>query len=224
MSVIEQRYRQFIKQGDGLTAFAREYLCIWPSDAATGALDVAAWAEAGVEGPPMRPARWTLAFDSPKDASVTSVVAAWRDDDGRAWFEVLAHRPGMSWVARFVHKVARESKAEVVFDEIGGNVATAAELRRLRPVVKTKAMSLRDVGGAAQLLATEVKDERVGHYVQTDLDLAVESATWRPAGRDSRAFGMRPGGSAVSPVVAASLALWQFDASKPKARLKPRVI
>jgi hypothetical protein len=219
LSVIEERFEQM-----DLADFAREYLCLWPSDAATGALDVAAWTDQGHDGPPERPERWVLAFDSPKDATVSSVVAAWRDADGRAWFEVLAHRPGTSWVARFVHKVARDTRAEVVFDEIGANTTTAAELRRLTPRAKTTPLLLRSIAGAAQLLATEVKDGRVGHYRQPDLDRAVESTTWRPAGRDSRAFGWRPGGAHVSPVVAASLALWHFDDTRPKPRLKGRVI
>lgn len=206
MAVLEKRRR-----GMDLVSFAREYLCAWPTDATTGALDVARWRDQVVEFPAERPARSVLAFDAPKEGTACAVLEVWRDEAGRACFEVLAYRPGTSWAARFIHAAARTLRAPVVFDEIGGNVAIAAEVRRMRPAVHTEPMRMLHVGGAAQLLATEVREGRVQHFDQPDLTAAVESASWRPLGRDGRAFGRRPGMSEVAPVVAASLGLWHYD-------------
>ncbi len=203
-----------------LVSFAREYLCLWPTDAATGALDVAAWGRAGEDFPAFRPERSVIAIDASKEQTCAAVVEAWRGDDGKARLEVLAFRPGVSWVARFAHKAALAARAPVVFDEIGGNVTIAAELRRLRPSVKVEPLKTLHVGGAAQLLATEVREGRVVHFDQPDLTSAVESASWRPLGRDGRAFGRRPGYGEISPVVAGSFALWAFDQQKPRSRAR----
>jgi len=207
MRVLEKRYHKM-----GAAWFSREYLCAWPVDAATGALDVAAWMAVGSEDfPEDRPVRSVIAFDSNKEQTATAVVEAWRNADGKACFELLAFRPGVSWASAFIHRVAREANAPVVFDEIGGNVTIAQELRRKRPGVKVVPLPMKHVGGAALLLAREVHDGNVEHYNQPDLNVAVESVSWRPMGRDARAFGHRPGKGEIMPAVAASFALWQYD-------------
>lgn len=192
-------------------SFAREYLCLWPTDASTGALDLASWRDAAVDFPEQRPERSVIAVDAPKEQTCCAVVEAWRDGTGTAHLEVLAFRPGVSWAAKFAHRAAQAARAPVVFDEIGGNVTIAAELRRARPSVRVEPLRTLDVGGAAQLLATEIREGRVAHFDQPDLSSAVESASWRPLGRDGRCFGRRPGFGEISPVVAGSFALWAFD-------------
>jgi hypothetical protein len=217
MSTLEKRRAEM-----DLVSFSREYLCLWPTDAETGALDVEAFKAGVVSFPDERPTRSVLAFHAPKESSCAAVMEVWRDEDGMACIEVRAFRPGTSWVPRFVHHAARVAKAPVVIDEIGGNVTLAAELRRLRPAVNVVPLNLRQVGGAAQLLANEVRGGHVRHFDQPDLTAAVEGAGWRPAGRDSRAFGRRPGKGEVVPVVAASMALWHYDTLP--ARRKTRIV
>lgn len=219
LEVIRKR-RAKMSQAD----FAREYLCVWPTDASTGALDVAGWAACGVEEFPERPARFALSFEAPKDLSCAAVMAAWRLEDGRACLEVLAFRPGISWVAGFVHRVARETRSPVVYDEIGGNVAIGAELRRLRPAVRVLPVSMRHVGGAAQLVADVIRERRVVHACQPDLTGAVEGVGWRPMGRDSRAFVQRPGMADKSPIVAGSLALWHWDEARLGSRTPIEIV
>lgn len=200
-----------------IVSFAREYLCLWPTDAATGALDLDRWVGGAAAFPDTRPSRFVIALDAPKDQTSCAVVAGWRDEDGRACFELLAFRPGVSWVAGFVHRVAREANVPVVFDEIGGNVTIAQELRRKRPGVVVVPLKMLHVGGAAQKLANEVREGRAVHFAQPDLTAAAESVSWRPLGRDGRAFGRRPGYGEISPIVAASFSLWHYD-SLPERR------
>lgn len=195
-----------------VVSFAREYLCLWPTDAATGALDLDRWVALGRDAfPTDRPSRSVIAFDAPREQTACAVVEVWRDDDGNVNIELLAFRPGVSWAAGFIHRVARESNAPVVFDEIGGNVTIANELRRKRPGVRVVPLRTLHVGGAAQLLATELREGKVVHFNQPDLTSAVESVSWRPLGRDGRAFGHRPGKGEISPIVAGSFGLWEFD-------------
>lgn len=207
MRVLEKRFHKM-----GAAWFAREYLCSWPVDSATGALDVSRWTPLGLdEFPGERPARSVIAFDSNKEQTACAVVEVWRNEDGKACVELLAFRPGVSWAATFIHRVARESNAPVVFDEIGGNVTIAAELRRKRPGVRVVPLNMKAVGGAALLLAGELRDGNVEHYNQPDLAAAVDATSWRPMGREGRAFGHRPGKGEISPIVATSFALWQYD-------------
>ncbi|MGV8965334.1 MAG: hypothetical protein ACOH2F_03560 [Cellulomonas sp.] len=214
MKVLESRHATM-----DIISFSREYLCLWPTDASTGALDVAAWGIAGEDFPVERPVRSVIAFDAPKEQTSCAVVEVWRGEDGKARVEVLAFRPGVSWAAKFIHRAAREARAPVVFDEIGGNVSIAGELKRLRPGVKVHPLSMLHVGGGAQLLATEVREGRVVHFDQPDLTAAVDSVSWRPLGRGGRAFGRRPGHGEISPVVAASFALWKYDETPVRKKL-----
>jgi len=207
----------------GAQWFSREYLCLWPTDAATGALDIARWKAGGLDTFPVeRPSRSVIAFDAPREQTSCAVVEVWRDDLGRACFELLAFRPGVSWAAAFIHRVAREAGVPVVFDEIGGNVTIANELRRKRPGVQVVPLRTLHVGGAAQLMATEVREGRILHFNQPDLTSAVDSVSWRPLGRDGRAFGHRPGKGEISPIVAASFGLWQFDQTPERRALAIR--
>lgn len=195
----------------GLAAFAREYLCLWPTSATHGALDTGKWKAAGVERMPLRPPHLALGFHASKDQSVAAVVAAWRDDEDRACVEVLAYRPGVSWVADFVHDIATAARVPVAFDDIGGNVTVAADLRRRRRPATLVQLTLKEVVGACQLIADAVRERRVQHYQQPDLTSAVEAAAWRPAGRDGRAFMARPGMGDIVTLQAAAWALWAYD-------------
>lgn len=208
MKILEKR-----RAAMGLEAFAREYLGLWPTDASTGALDVAAWRESAIPFPDERPNRSVIAVETPRDQTCTAVVEVWRDADGRACIEVLAFRPGVSWAAQFARDVASRLRVPVVVDEIGGgNTGTASALRRFsRPPLTVETPKTLHVGAAAQHLANELREGRVRHFNQPDLTNAVESAAWRPMGRDGRAFMRRSGGAAIAPVVAASHALWHYD-------------
>jgi len=206
-----------------IVSWSREYLCVWPTDASVGALDVGAWKAAAEPFPEDRPTRSVIVVDAPKEQTSCSVVEVWRDEDGHACIEILAHRPGVSWAARFAHEAGRRLKVPVVFDEVGGNVTIAAEIRRMHPSVNVVPLTWKHVGAAAQLLATEVREGRVRHFDQPDLNNAVDSVMWRDAGRNGRAFGRRPGMAEISPIVAASLGLWHFDAMPEPQPLQIRV-
>ena len=218
MRVLEKRFHKM-----GAAWFAREYLCSWPVDSATGALDLTLWTPLGLDDfPTSRPARSVIAFDSNKEQTACAVVEVWRNADGKACVELLAFRPGVSWAAAFIHRVAREANAPVVFDEIGGNVTIAQELRRKRPGVKVVPLNMKAVGGAALLLAGELREGRLEHYNQPDLTAAVDAVSWRPLGRDGRAFGQRPGKGEIMPAVAASFGLWHYDLTPDRQPIRIR--
>ena len=72
---------------------------------------------------------------------------------------------------------------------------------------------------AAQRFASELHEGRLRHFGQADLTSAAENTSWRDT-TSGRAFGARdPGGAAVNPIVAASLALWSYDRGKDRQPL-----
>lgn len=191
----------------GIDRWSREYLCAWPLTAGVCALDVAAWqACESFEGAD-RPANAALALDVDPDGNHAALVAAWRDDAGRACFDVLDSRPGYDWLPRAARKAQAEHRGAVAYDAIGANLDAVDKMGRPPHRVRTSPTKYRDQVGAAARFEKEVSRRKVQHYGDADLTAAVESSAWRPAG-NGRLFLRRPGSCAV---VAAALALWAYD-------------
>jgi hypothetical protein len=64
-----------------------------------------------------------------EDGSMSAVVAAVLDPDGRPWVEVIAHRPGRSWVAPFILAL-RDKGQGVAINRRGPAAPVADELER----------------------------------------------------------------------------------------------
>ena len=211
MSVLEERFADL-----GPVQFAREYLCMWPADASTSAIDMDAWTAAEVERVAL-PDRFGLAYDVAVDGSSAALVAAWRDADGVAYVEVVDHRLGVSWLAAKAHTVAKKYRVPVRYDQIGANMNVAQEIDRKRGV-KVAPGNLKDVAGAAQRLVSDLSEGRLRHFGQASLTAAAEGASWRQT-ESARAFGRKSSTNPIEPLVAASLALWQFDQLPARSRV-----
>lgn len=194
--------------------WSMEYLGIWPPDLSTSALDLEAWGRSEVAVLP-RPDRFGLAFDVAPDGSSAALCGAWRDEGGTAHLGVLEHRHGTSWLARAAHDVAKRHKVPVRYDAIGANHGVAAEVDRLRGV-RLVSSTHRDAMGAAQRLASDLAEGRLRHFGQASLTTAAQGAAWRQS-EGGRLFARKASAGDVSPLVAASLALWEFDTAKPRA-------
>lgn len=200
------------------TQFEMEYGCRFPADSSTDALDPAKW-RAGEVAPMERPERIGIAFDCVYDGSAASICYAWRDEDGRAVIEVVAHRLGTNWVAREAHRVSeKHRRTPVAHDDIGANRDPDTAMGRMRPKPRIVRLNTKDVMGAAARIANEVHAGNLLHFGQQDLDAAVDNLTWRDIGKSGRAFGPKQlGGAPITPFVAAGHALWQYD-QLPKQR------
>lgn len=211
-AVLEERLYRL-----GEVRFAREYLCIWPYDSGSAALNMDAWHKAA--GPEVSlPDRFGLAYDVAPDGSSAALAAAWRDEDGTAHVGILDHKMGVSWLARTVHAVARKYRVPVRFDGIGANHGPAGDVQRLRGV-RLVSGQLKDAAAAAQLLVSELADGRLKHADQGSLNQAAEGASWRQL-EGARVFARRHSDADVAPLVAASLALYQFDAMPAREPLR----
>lgn len=193
-----------------LVEFEMEYLCRFPYDTSSTAIDQAAWARcSGGSTLPDRPDRVGLAYDVAPDSSFAALVAAWRDGAGRAHIEVLDARPSDTWLAGQAQRAARKHRAVVAFDSIGANMDTSQSLTRLR--TRTNGLSMRHMQGATTRLVREITSGQLRHYNQDDLDDAVAGACWRNVGDGGRLFGRASSTADVCALVAAAAALWQWD-------------
>lgn len=211
-AVLEERLYRL-----GEVRFAREYLCIWPYDAGSAALNMDAWrAAAGPEVP--LPDRFGLAYDVAPDGSSAALAAAWRDDAGVAHVALLDYRSGVAWLAKVAHAVARKYRVPIRYDGIGANHGPAGDVGRLRGV-RLVSGQLKDAAAAAQLLVSELAGGTLEHADQPGLNQAAEGAAWRQL-EGARVFARRHSDADVPPIVAASLALYQFDTMPAKQPLR----
>lgn len=215
MAKMRSRFRKMSR-----TQFEMEYCCRFPADSATDAISPEQWAAQLVERFE-RPERVGIAFDCSYDGSAASIVYAWRLDDGRAVVEVVKHQLGTNWVAREAHRAsAKYKRTPVAHDDIGANRDPATALGRMKPTPRLDRLNTKDIMGAAARFANEVHGGTLVHFGQTDLDAAIENLTWRDIGKSGRAFGTKQhSGAPISPVVAASLALWSYDRQPKRTRI-----
>lgn len=200
----------------GVRKFCCEYLCQWPKTAANSALDVEAWqACVSPHGLPPRPERIGLAFEVDKLGKTGVLMAAWRDDLGRANFEVLECRNGSDWLPAIAKQAQAKYRQLVGYDSIGSNIEAAERMLRPPNKVSLRPLKMAELIAAEARLEKEVSKRNVVHYNQRDLNDSVEVVSWRPAGRDGRLFMRAPnatGAGSSAPVVAAAEALWLYDA------------
>lgn len=202
-----------------LPQFEMEYMCRWPADNTTYAIDPDKWAKGLTVRPPL-PDRVGIAFDCASDGSSASMAYAWRDDQGNAYLDVVAHQPGTLWVPRDVDKARRAyPRVPVGYDGIGANLDPASAIARNTRGVKFERMQMREIAAATQRLVSLVSDGKVRHFGQADLDAAVDNVTFRDLA-GGRAFRQRVvGGAAINPLVAASIALWTYDKGRDRQKV-----
>ncbi|WP_419707668.1 hypothetical protein [Promicromonospora sp. NFX87] len=191
--------------------FAREYLCIWPADSHTKAVDMGAWAAAEQPAPEL-PTKYAVAYDVAPDGSAAAVCAAWRDDDGNAWLEVLQYAAGTDWLPGFA-KGIRDSgyRHAFAFDGIGANHEPANRMEALKPRVKTKSMTFKfDMMPSQAGFIRELNAGRVRHSGQASLTTALDGAVWRNLD-GGRLWGRKASTNDIAPAVAAAEALHYYD-------------
>jgi hypothetical protein len=146
-----------------------------------------------------------IAFDvSPERHS--SVVAAGRSERGEWMVEVIHSRAGTGWlVDRLVELYRGHEVAEVVCDGFGPAAAIANRVDEAG--IKIRRMDSGDYGKACGLFVDQVGERTLRHLGQQELDSAVRGAKARPL-VDRWAWSRTKSTVNISPLVAATLALW----------------
>jgi hypothetical protein len=210
--------------------FAAEYGGIFGDVGGTTALfDPLKWARTGVDGAlPAPPDGFRLAFAAHPDSLSTSIVAAWRDEQGRAVPLLLEHLPGIDRAAPVLLRYARRFKTPIVFDAAQqANALIVEALGRATPRPKLEPKQFGQVKQAATLIVDEVDRENVVHYrEQVALTEAIHKAIKRKAGDRGWLLGRHPKtpDDDITSAEAWSLAQLAFDADdKPRRPLRSRV-
>ncbi|MCS6563437.1 hypothetical protein [Curtobacterium poinsettiae] len=210
------------------TSFAQEYLSIWGSTNGVAFIDPALWEAARYTGAlPEPPASMALAYEVDWSGSSAAVVAGWRDGDGLGHTLLLDHRPGTDWVAEYVGELSRKYRVPVTYDSHAQNLVVAETLQRLKPRPRLDPIAgTKPVAIAAALYMRELGDGRVRHYDQPAMNAASENAAKRAYRKDTAQwlFGRSDPTKDISPIVAASVALWAADGRAGKTRLQPVIV
>jgi phage terminase large subunit-like protein len=189
--------------------FAVERLGIgdWPADdALSEAIDFEKW-RALVDPRSALVDPVCLAFDVTPTREWATISAAGRRADGLLHVETIDHRPGTGWVAaRIAELVANHQVSSVSCDTAGPALALVRPVENLGVVVEQ--LSAREYATACGALFDRVEQGQLRHLGTDDLDVAVKNASTRPLG-EAWAWSRKTSGGDISPLVAATVALYQ---------------
>lgn len=146
-----------------------------------------------------------FAVDFTPDRASSSIVAA-GPVDGRHGVELVDHRAGTDWVvSRCIELWDRWSPRSFVVDSVGPASSVIPDLEAAGIVVVTTRS--RDMAQACGRMFDAVLNDKLVHRGQPPLDAAVAGASKRKLG-DAWAWSRSSSAVDISPLVAATLALW----------------
>jgi hypothetical protein len=146
-----------------------------------------------------------VAFDTSPERR-TSVAAAGKSSDGFWHVEVFEKLPGTHWLPNYlVDLVARHDPARIVCDGVGPASSVVAAVEETG--VKVERVDAAQHAMACAQLVDAVSEESVRHLGSVDLWNAIRGAKTRPLG-DRWAWSRKNSSVDISPLVAATLALW----------------
>jgi hypothetical protein len=147
-----------------------------------------------------------LAFDTPPDRATSTIVACGSRADGLPQIEIVDRRPGTGWVPdRLAELVERHMVDKVYADPAGPAGSIIHQLSNKD--VSIEAVSAPDHAKACGLMFDTVDERGLRHLGGLELRQAVKGATSRPLS-DAWAWSRRNSTVDISPLVAATLALW----------------
>lgn len=198
--------------------FAVERLGVgdWPATdgAANSVIDAAKWRglrdDLSVMVDPV-----CFAFDVMPDRSSGSIVAAGFRSDGLLHVEVVDRRPGTGWMAERMQELRDVHRPRaVVCDGVSPCASLVDDLKGRGVAVDV--LATRDFVRACGHLFDVVDQGRLRHLGTPELEVAVRGAATRPL-VDSWAWSRKTSLVDISPLVAATLALWAVASGRGAA-------
>ncbi|MGF3055619.1 hypothetical protein [Microbacterium sp. YY-01] len=215
-----ERLREQLTNDD---SFKREALGIWDAADTGRVIDEDSWARVADEAS-MAIERLSLGIDVAPGRKTACVFLAGQRADGRWHVEMDDHRRGVDWVIPWVkERVSKNRLYSVVADEMSGLV----EKRRGRYyltgteiLVTLAAAEGRDMAIASAKFYDAVIGETLRHTDQPQMNVALAQASKRPLA-GGWAWNRRDESSDITPVVAATLALWGAQSTNVKQPTAP---
>lgn len=204
--------------------FARERLGYWPVIKTKALIAPHEWERLAVKEPP---ATKCLAYGvkfAPNGQTVSLAVAS-RDE--KVHIEVIEHRgtdEGFSWLVEWLTERWRKA-AVIVIDGMGGANLLAGMLAANKvPKKVVHVAKYGDVIASSAMLLNAIHERTISHFDQPVLNAAALSACKRPIGSNG-GFGFGGiEGFDITPLEAASLALWGVTTSKRDPTRKQRIL
>jgi phage terminase large subunit-like protein len=199
-------------EGMELAEFRRAFLNQWTDRITSSVIPMQSWTacrdpESKRAGAPV------LSVDVSPDRSRSSVAYAALRADGLPMVQIVRYAPGTDWVVAEVDKL-RQAKdaAAVVLDRAGpaGSLIPDFEAAGVRLTI----MGAGDMVQACGALYDAVVTEQLRHTGQAELDAALRGADRRQLG-DAWAWKRRTSTTDISPLVAATEALWGLSTQPP---------
>lgn len=151
-----------------------------------------------------------LAFDVTPDRGRATIAAAGRRGDGLFHVETVDQRRGTGWLTpRIIELLARWNVFSVTCDPASPAAAVVRVLEEQGVEVETT--TARDYSSACGLFYDLIEQRQLRHLGSDELSVAVKNASTRPLG-EAWAWSRKLSSADISPLVAATLALWAASA------------
>ncbi len=185
--------------------FARERLGMWAGETGRAVIDPTSWARAAdMMSEPID--RLALAIDVTPDRTSGSVAVAGQRADERWHIEMVDNRNGVGWlVERVAGIVTRQGIRAVVIDGASPAQSLVEPLEGKGVTVTTT--TARQMVSACGEFYDAVMEDRLRHIDQPQLSASLGGARKRSLG-DAWAWHRKNATSDITPIVAATLALW----------------
>lgn len=208
---IEQNYKLL-----GVKKFTREYLNVFGAEGSNTALiSQPLWHAAALEEWTEPPTVSALCVFVHPDADWASLVQAWKDDEGRTHVALIHHQDGVKGFAKQVLLKARKFRRAITYDSASPATENVMkELREARPAPAERPMIFRDVKRAAVNFMTLLREDKLRHYAQPEMDGAAAIVVKRAMGNtNSWGFGRpkRQDSADITPIEAAALAAYALE-------------
>jgi len=217
--VIEGERARFSDDG-----FGRERLGMWANGSNSEVIDAESWGRVA-DVASMAIDRLSLAVDVSPDRSVGSVSLAGQRADGSWHVELDEQRTGTGWIAPWIiARCGRNNIRAVVIDGASPAASIIDDLKRAR--VKVTTTGAREMAAACGQFYDGVMEQWLHHTDQPQVNAALSVARKRPLG-DAWAWNRKTATSDITPIVAATLALWGAQNStvvKPTRTAQRKVV
>jgi hypothetical protein len=192
-------------------AFAIERLGIVPADDG-GSTILPGWEACRVERSEFDARPTHVAVAVGPAGQWAAIVAVGKRVDGTPYVEVIRREAGTAWVAAEAQRAHTATGSPVAVDPKSPTAGIIPELAAAG--IKLTETSTADYVGACAALQVDVGNGRLAHFGDQALDAAVVGADIRPVG-ESWAWSQRASTVDITPLVAATLALWASRTAAP---------
>lgn len=207
--------------------FARERLGIWPpAPGVGGVIDAELWRSLADRQSRLG-SRVAFAVDVTPSRDYAAIAAYGVRDDDVGHVEVVEHRPGTDWVVpRLVQLRTRWNPVAIGLDAGGPANSLMIDLDKAGIAFPEESdkhrhgdlavPSTRDVAAGCGAFVDAARQKIFRHLDQASLNVALAGAVTRPVA-DAWAWGRKVSTVDISPLCAATLARWAYEARQPVA-------